>query len=89
MLKVMMARPVGDTLKTLRGDGNGSTKTITARSPNFHLVHGSISDLLGNTLAVTKWFQFIGANGKAILINADHVAWIEEVDESRTRTQLS
>lgn len=89
MLKVVMARPVGDALKTVEGNGNGGKKTITARSPNYHLVHGNISELVGNALTVTEWFQFTSVAGRQLLINARHIAWIEETNEGRQAAQPS
>ena len=79
MLKIMMASPVGDALKTVRGDGNGSTKTVTARSPNYHLTSGNIQELLTNieTLQNVTWFRFTNINGKELLININHIAWID------------
>ncbi len=89
MLKVMMARPVGDTIRQVRGGDNGGVKEITARSPNYHLVHGSVPELLNDRLAGTQWFHFVNTVGKRLLVNADHIAWIEEVDEGRQSTQPS
>lgn len=79
MLKVVMARPVADAPQ----------ESGYARSINYHIVQGTIDPVLKDFLSKEAkdrdglWFHFIKRDGLPLLVNAAHVAWIEEIDESR------